>query len=131
MKLYHHDLQIELDDTWWAEAGMKGFVPLTRAYIVDIEAVKGRELFEIEIDELRPVKRNPGVAYLVRERALKVLTGFRNMDKIAPVEVVFEAHGSKFCYELKDGTHRLYCSLAAGFTHIWAVEGFDINTLEQ
>jgi hypothetical protein len=35
MKLYHHDLQIELDDTWWAEAGMDGFVPHNRAYRVD------------------------------------------------------------------------------------------------
>lgn len=131
MKIYHHDIQIELDDTWWVEAGMKGFVPLTRAYLVDIEAAKGRELFEIKIDELGPVRRTPGVPYLVRERALKVLTGFRNMNKISPVEVVFEPPVSKFRYKLVDGTHRLYCSLAAGFSHVWAVQGFDFNAFDQ
>ena len=135
MKLYHHDLKIELDDTWWAEAGMEGFVPLTRAYLVDIKAAKGREPFEIRIDEVKPVRRNPGVGIFndndeasARDRVVSILRGFRTGSAIPPVEVVFEPAGSDFLYKLVAGAHRFYCSLAAGFTHVWAVKGFDINT---
>ena len=49
MQLCHHDLQIELDDSWWTEAGMEGFVPATRAYRVNDEGVNGQKLFEIRI----------------------------------------------------------------------------------
>lgn len=131
MKLYHHDLEIELDDTWWAEAGMDGFVPHNRAYRVDRGLANGKEIFEIPIDEVSPVIRGPGVAYFVKERVLDILNGFRNDDEIRPVEIGLEPPGSKFCYKVTDGCHRFYCSLAAGFSHVPAVEGFDIHTLDQ
>ncbi len=131
MILHHYDLKIEFDDTWWAEAEMDGFVPHNRAYRVDRGATNGTELFEIQIDEVAPVIRNPGIAYFVKKRALEILNGFRNDEEIPPVEIAFEPPGSKFRYRLLDGCHRFYCSLAAGFSHVPAVEGFDINTLDQ
>ena len=81
MKLYHHDLQIELDDTWWAEAGMYGFVPHNRAYRVDRGLANGKEIFEIPIDEVHHVIRAPGVAYFVKERVLEILRVFAVMMK--------------------------------------------------
>jgi hypothetical protein len=95
MKLCHHDLQIELDDSWWIEGGMVGFVPLTRTYFVDTDTTKGKELLEIKIDEVRPVRRNPGVGIFndneeasARERVVSVLRGFRTGSAIPPVEIV-------------------------------------------
>ena len=41
MKFFHHDLQIELDDQWWAEAEMNNFIPTEKTYRVDIEASGG------------------------------------------------------------------------------------------
>jgi hypothetical protein len=35
--------------------------------------------------------------------------------------------GSAFRYERAADTDRLYCSLAAGFSHVPAVEDFDIS----
>ena len=131
MKLCHHDLQIELDDTWWAEAGMQGFVPLTRAYLVNNDSVKGRKLFEVRIIEVRPVIRNPGVGIFndnkeasAKDRVVSIFKGFRTGSPIPPIEVVFEPDGSNFRYKLVAGVHRFYCSLAAGFSHVPAVEGW-------
>ena len=138
MKLCHHDLQIELDDTWYTEAEMDGFVPLTRTYLLNADAANGRKLFDIRIDEVRPVKRNPGVGIFndnqeasARERVVSILRGFRTGSAIPPVEIVLEPPDSKFRYKLVAGAHRFYCSLAVGFSHVPAAEGFDINALDQ
>jgi hypothetical protein len=138
MKLCHHDLQIELDDAWYAEAGMDGFVPLTRAYPVNADAANGRKLLEVKIDEVSPVRRNPGVGIFndnkdasAKERVVSILRGFRTGSAIPPVEIVIEPPNSRFRYKLVAGVHRFYCSLAAGFSHVPAVEGFDRDALDQ
>jgi hypothetical protein len=134
MIFHHHDLTIELDDSWWAEAQMAGFVPAGVAYRVDLDAAKGGAVFEARIDEIGPVRRKPGVGIFnkneiktARERALCILKGFRTDAAIPPIELVGAPAGSPFRYKLVAGTHRLYCSLAARFSHVPAVEGLDIT----
>jgi hypothetical protein len=134
MIFYHHDLKIELDDAWWAEAQMADFVAPGRAYRVDIAGAKGQRIFEARIDEVGPVRRKPGVGIFnkneeltARERVQRILNGFQSNAAIPPIELVDAPAGSPFRYMLTAGTHRLYCSLAAGFTHVPAVEGFDIT----
>jgi len=138
MKLFHHNLEIELNDAWWAEAKMKDFMPKSSAYRVDLDATKDRPVFEISIDEVRPVKRNPGVGIFndsaeasARARVVSILRGFVADEGIPPVEVIPEPSDSAFSFKLVAGTHRFYCSLAAGFSHVPAVEGFDINAFNQ
>jgi hypothetical protein len=130
----HHDLKIELDDAWWAEAQMAGFVPPGTAYRVDRSAPKGQRVFEARIDDIGPVLRHFGVGIFnnneemtARERVLRILNGFRTGVAIPPIELLDMPAGSPFRYKLTAGTHRLYCSLAAGFTHVPAMEGFDIT----
>ena len=60
-------------------------------------------------------------------RVVSILCGFRDGAEIPPVEVVPAPQGSAHLFKLTHGTHRLYCSLAAGFTHVPAIIGFDIN----
>jgi hypothetical protein len=134
MIFYHRDLKIQLDDSWWAEAQMGGFVPSSNAYRVDVAAAKGQRVFEARIDEIGPVQRKPGVGIFnsneemtARQRVLRILYGFRTSAAIPPIELVDAPAGSPFRYKLTAGTHRLYCSLAAGFSHVPAVEGFDIT----
>ena len=134
MILYHHDLKVELDDAWWAEAQMAGFVAPSTAYRVDLAAAKGQAVFEARIDEVGPVRRNAGVGIFntndtktARERVVSILTGFRTGAAIPPIELVTAPRGSGFRYKLTAGTHRLYCSLAAGFSHVPAMQGFDIT----
>jgi hypothetical protein len=136
MKFFHHDLQIELDDAWWAEAEMNNFIPTEKTYRVDIEAAKGKKVFDIRIDEVSPVRRNPGVGIFndnreasARDGVVSLLRGFRTGSAIPPVEIAPEPAGGDFRYKLVAGAHRFYCSLAAGFSHVPAVEGSDINAL--
>jgi hypothetical protein len=134
MLFRHHDLGIELDDAWWTEAGMDGFVPSSPAYRVDAAAVGGQTLWQVTFADMAPVRRNPGVGIFntsetktARERVVSILRDFRRDAALYPIEVVDEPAGSPFRYKLTHGVHRLYCSLAAGFTHVPVVEGFDIT----
>ncbi len=61
MKIHHHDLEIELDDTWWEKAGMKNFSPSTNTYPVNTEVTNDKVIFIVKIDDVGPVLRNPGV----------------------------------------------------------------------
>jgi len=134
MILTHHDLKIELDDAWWAEAGMANFVPTGRAFRPDLEAAKGEAVFEARIDEVCSLKRNPGVGIFhdneeatARQRVIRILKGFREGAAIPPVILVKDTSGSVFRYKIGHGSHRFYCSLAAGFSHVPAIEGIDFT----
>jgi len=134
MILTHHDLKIELSDAWWAEAGMAHFVPAGRAFRPDLEAAKGEAIFEARIDEVGPLRRNPGVGIFndnevatARERVVRILKGFREGVEIPPVILVKDTSGSVFRYKISHGSHRFYCSLAVGFSHVPAVEGIDFT----
>jgi len=139
MEFSHHGLPIVLSDDWWAEAGMAGFTPSSTAYHADPRTFPDQRIFEVRIDDIGPVRRAPGVGIFnddhdrqasARERVVAILLGFRSGAMIPPVQVVKAEALSAYPYKLVHGTHRLYCSLAAGFSHVPAVEGFDINALD-
>ena len=136
MEFTHHGLPIVLSDDWWAEAGMAGFTPSSTAYHSDPRTFPGQRIFEVRIEDIGPVRRAPGVGIFndspdtkvaARERVVAILLGFRSGAAMPPVQVVKAEPLSSHSYKLVHGTHRLYCSLAAGFSRVPAVEGFDIN----
>ena len=136
MIIEHHEFVLELDDTWWEEAGMQGFRTLSRAYKVDSAAFPDREVFEVLIEVVGHVQRSPGVGIFndndissARERVTSILRGFRDGTAISPVEVVRRGDAFPYPFKLVHGAHRFYCSIAAGFTHVPAVLGFDINAM--
>jgi hypothetical protein len=135
MRFTHHDLSIDLEDDWWAEAEMPGFVRASNAYRADPSFAKDEPILEIPIADIGPVHRSVGIfrnsedGIPARERVLKILRGFRQGDAIPPIQVVECKSGSAHRYKLTAGTHRLYCSLAAGFTHVPAVKGFDWGSI--
>ena len=115
---------------------MAGFVPKSKAYHLD--TLEKREIHEVRIEDVGPVCRNPGTGIFsdsadegpARERVVRILRGFRLGEAIPPVEIVSDQSGLHR-YKLVNGTHRFYCSLAAGFTHVPAVEGFDRHMLDR
>jgi hypothetical protein len=138
MELAHHGMKIVLDDDWWTEAGMADFAPAASTYAVDPMVFPEREIFAAKIDDIGPVHRAPGVGIFndardsgisARDRVVRILRGVRSDALIPPVEIVKAKPGDEYPYRLVAGTHRLYCSLAAGFTHVPSVEGFDINAM--
>ena len=137
MLITHHDLEIVFDDEWLVAAEMTGYVPASKAYRIGGSLCENASIQEICIEDIGPVHRGVGIfrdssdGVSVRERLLKILRGFRSGDSIPPVKVVENRPGSAHRYKLTDGTHRLYCSIAVGFTHIPAVQGFDWDLLGQ
>lgn len=136
MKIRHHDLQIDLSDDWWAEANMGGFIRKARSYTATPNPNEDQPIFEVCIEDVGPLRRASifkddmeTEQKTARERVLRLLRGFQADEQIPPVEVVEAVPGSRYRYKLTHGAHRLYCSLAAGFTHIPAVKGFDWDQL--
>jgi len=141
MELVHHDLVFDdLQDDWWAEAGMAGFVALGPTYRVDLNAFPKLTVYNVRIEQVGPVHRNLNAGVFnddknrglsARERVTCILRGFRANMALPPVEVVRLPSSDPYRYKLVHGVHRFYCSLAADFTHVPAVDGFDWETLDQ
>jgi hypothetical protein len=55
------------------------------------------------------------------------LLGFVRNVELPPVELLRQTNPGPYPFCLKNGVHRLYCSLAAGYTHIPAVKAFDLE----
>lgn len=107
MKLHHNDLEIELDDVWWEEAGMKDFIPTTNSYFVNAEAIKDEKVFRIKISEVCPVRRNPGVGIFnnskeasAKDRVISILNGFRQLKLFQNLKEVNLS--INLCMELTD-----------------------------
>jgi hypothetical protein len=132
VKVAHHDLMIDLNDEWWTEAGMHNFVPASRAY-----RSSDRDAVEVRIAEIGPVgpeRRLKGVfrdnldaGIPVRNRVLDILRGFKCREAIPPVEIIEGDAGYGYRYKLTHGAHRLYLSIAAGFTHVPTIKVFTLT----
>ena len=134
MIIRHYDLEVALPDSWWIEAEMVGFVPKSRAFRPNLRAAQGLAVFEAKIDAVAPLKRAPGVGVFndneeatAKERVVRILRGFREEAELPPIHLVKLGHETKFRYKIGNGSHRFYCSLAVGFTHVPAFEGFDFD----
>jgi hypothetical protein len=132
MIFFHHDSCIELADPWWVEAGMPGFKAAEPAYRVDVSQAHGLHIILVPISDIEPVRRvlshgvfNNNEEMSAQHRVVRILKGFRKEEPLPPVEVVRNPPGSARPYKLTAGVHRLYCSLAAGFTHVPTIEGYD------
>jgi hypothetical protein len=136
MKFMHHDFKIELPDEWWIAAGMLNFVPSSSAYRCDHVAARQRRVCLIQIADIEPVRRTPGVPLFndcreeripASERVQRILRGFVQNAEMPPVEALRQTKPGPYPFRLTQGVHRLYCSLAAGYTEIPAVKGFDLK----
>jgi hypothetical protein len=127
MKIVHSGFEVTLKDDWLAEAEMSRFVPTSKAYRVDPHwFAKDRQIRQIRIRDIAPVERHLGDygVFRNRESVLEILRGFRLDHAIPPVEIT-SGKTTSHRYKLYNGTHRLYCSLAVGFTHVPAVPALD------
>jgi hypothetical protein len=136
MMIKHHDSVEELPDDWWDEAGMRAFTKSSTAYRCDLAATNQRVCL-IPITEIEPVSRAPGVPIFnpsswegmsAKDRVQRILKGFVQDVELPPVQLT--KHTGQSPFRLKDGVHRLYCSIAAGFTDIPAVNFIDLETLD-
>jgi hypothetical protein len=110
--------EFEIPDEWLAEAGMTGFRPPAPTYRSTDPGVRAIPLRDIE-----PPFRSPESPLDFRgfdqARMLRILSGFVDGDDIEPVPLMElpqpEFPKAPFGYRVKDGFHRFYASVAAGF----------------
>jgi len=137
MKIDHHGVWEELPEEWWIAAGMANFVRSASAYRCDHGAAGNRRVCLVRITDIEPVRRGPGVPIFnasswenisARERVENILRAFVVNDALPPVELTKQA--GRYPFGLKDGVHRVYCSIAAGFTEIPGVKFIDLDALD-
>jgi uncharacterized ParB-like nuclease family protein len=129
MKYKHDNLEFELNDEWIAEARMQAFKPTESSYRADLLKANGQEVLVISIDEIAPLKdraNRKGVFCdneqdTAKERVVRILEWFREYEVIEPISVAVLNENGQFKYKALTGCHRLYCSIAVGFTRIPAI----------
>lgn len=107
---------------------MSNFVRAESAYHCDHAAAGGRRVCLIPIMDIGPVRRAPGVPVFDRERVERILHAFVVNGALPPVELTKQA--GRYPFYLKDGLHRVYCSIAARFTEIPAIKSIDLEALD-
>lgn len=70
----------------------------------------------IPVSEVQPPARNEGIRWFDEDRMLRVLKGICSDDVLPPIEVDEPQGHSSHRYRLRDGFHRFYASIAAGFS---------------
>jgi hypothetical protein len=115
--------EFDIPDSWWGEADMRGFVPSGRAYY----SIAGAIL--VPLREIEPPFRLPETMLdwngFDRLRLMSILKGFVAGTVIVPVPLIRLPHAdfppAPFGYRVRDGFHRFYGSVAAGFECLPAV----------
>jgi hypothetical protein len=100
---------------WMAEAGVRNFKPMRRAYSCD-DPHECIALADIEV----PL-RNSGVPLdangFRHDRMVRLLTGIRDNVSL-PAIFIERADPGQRPYRVREGVHRYHASLALGFSHV-------------
>jgi len=105
----HEDIEFEIPDDWWELAGAIGFTPSQKAFAAFSDAQWPTTL--VPIKDVAAPRRNPGVEGLLKERTVSILRAFVTGAELPPVEV----EPGSLAFRVRDGFHRYYLSIAAGF----------------
>jgi hypothetical protein len=117
----HDEEPFEIPSEWWERAGMSDFIRASDRYEVNAN----EDFVEVAISEVAPLRRASGLDGFSKdgfceERMIHVLQAFCSGTPLPPVEVtaVSKESTSSYRYELHDGVHRYYASIAAGFPNL-------------
>ena len=97
---------------------MSEFVPQVSSYTAE----SGSPCQVVPISDVAPIRRAPGLAGFssdgfAEHRMRSIFKAFLHNTPLPPVEVN-ECSSGSFRYKLHHGVHRLYGSVAAGFSHL-------------
>jgi hypothetical protein len=111
----NYPCEFEIPDGWLHEAGMDGFTRSAPAYHSTTTAVP------VSLREIEPPYRTPEKDWrgFDRARLISVLTGIATGAEIEPVPLLKLPPGDfpapPYRYRVRNGFHRFYASIAAGF----------------
>lgn len=115
--------EFEIPDDWLIDAGGAGFIPTTAAYRSSSDAVS------VPLIDIEPPYRVLTVAKdwrgFDRTRFISLLKGIVTGAEIEPVPLlelpVFEFAPNTYRFRVRNGFHRFYASIVAGFECLAAV----------
>jgi len=133
MRFCHREIEYTLPDQWWAEAGMDAFVVCGSAFLSAPSPIPAIEVFALSVNDVEPLRRNGSHGVFndsaefgtAHDRVVSILRGIRQGAALPPIEVARLPHSSASRFKLIHGAHRFYCALAAGFSHVPAIEVSD------
>lgn len=135
MQINKWGYNFNLPNDWLREANFTPFTLAGEYYT----ARNCEDIFIVNIVDISPNIRGKGVPIFksgkvdgvfrtARERTVFILKALvEGRPLLEPVRVVEWKGSGRYKFKIVYGCHRLHCSIAAGFTKIPAVWGFDIN----
>jgi hypothetical protein len=109
-------VEFEVPDDWWQFCDMEAFRPATTFYLY---SQRDGGVQTVPIAEVRPPERSAGVVGFHKNRLAPILLAFPSDRCSVPAVPVREfADGGRYRYEVLDGYHRYYASIAAGYTRL-------------
>jgi hypothetical protein len=118
----NYPCEFELPDEWWLAAGMESFTPAASAYRSTAASAT------ILLRDIEPPPRATPNDWrgFDRERLISVLSGIAAGADIPPVPVdelrpINDWSQQPYKYRVRDGFHRYYASIAAGFRKLPAL----------
>jgi hypothetical protein len=117
----NYPCDFEIPDGWLREAGMDGFNRTASAYRSTTAAVP------VELREIEPPYRVPELDWhgFDHGRLISILKGIATGAEIEPVPLLKLPSGdfpaAPYRYRVRNGFHRFYASIAAGFEYLPAV----------
>ncbi len=108
-----------IENEWWHEAGMDQFKPSTKHYAV----LDGRPFKIVPLAQIRPPERIFRVRGFEMDKMVSILQAFKNLVPLKPIKGTGNTEGKNdFLYEVQDGYHRFFASVAVGFEEIAVVK---------
>lgn len=106
----------EIPDEWWEFADMPSFKPRTNFYLYPLNT---KDVQIVPLAAIEPLRRDEGTPLFVKSRLVPVLFGLQQLSlgALPPIELHPNRVGP-FSYRIRNGCHRYFASVAAGYTDI-------------
>lgn len=108
--------EFAIPDDWWQFCDMENFEPATPFYLY---SQRDPGVQTVPIADVKPPERDASVVGLHKNRIAPILLAFTSDRCAVPAVPVRELADRGPCrYEVIDGYHRYYASVAAGYTRL-------------
>jgi hypothetical protein len=110
------NIEFEIPDDWWQFCDMEDFRPATTFYLYSRRDVGVQT---VPVSAVRPPERDAGVVGFHKNRLVPILLAFTSDRCALPAVPVRElADGDAYRYQVLDGYHRYYATIAAGYSRL-------------
>ena len=110
----HEPIEFDIPDDWWDLANASGFMPSQTAFVASSNSEWPTTL--VRIIDVEAPRRDAGVVGLRKDRTVSILRAFFEGTELPPLEVHESPEPRRFRFRVRDGFHRYYVSIAAGFS---------------